>query len=160
VACQFAASNQPSSDGHRTTISVAMNHPTAVAVRGHWEGLASRSPPPPQQESPLHAAKTNAAASIANLSRKDHHTVRHPPRPPGLPKLAAVRTEERGLVPDVDHSPMATPCGTGFLDESSADCGDSIHSSVSGIPLGDEGSVNSPHFSMNNYMMASLPTDN
>ena len=36
----------------------------------------------------------------------------------------------------------------------------SIWSSMSGIPLGDKGLVNSPHFSENNYMMASLPTDN
>jgi hypothetical protein len=113
---QFAASKQPSSDCRRTTISVAMNHLAAAAVRGHQEGLASRRPPPPQQESPLYAAKTNAAASIANLSCKDHCMVRHPPHSPGLPKLAAVLTEGRGLVPDVDHSPMATPCGTGFLE--------------------------------------------
>jgi hypothetical protein len=86
--------------------------------------------------------------------------VRHPSSPPGLTKLVAVRTGGRGLVPDADHSPMATPRGTGFLDESSAGCGDSIRLSVSGILLGDEGLVNSPHFSENNYMMASLPTDN
>jgi hypothetical protein len=105
---QFAASNQPSSDGRCTTISVAMNHPAAAAARGPWEGSASRRPPPPQQESPLCAAKTNAAASIANLSCKDHRMVHHPPCPPGLPKLAAVCTEGRGPVRDVDYSPMAT----------------------------------------------------
>jgi hypothetical protein len=137
-----------------------MNYPAAAAARGHREGLASRSPPPPQQESLLHAAKTNAAVSIANLTHKDHRKVRHPLCPPGLPTLVAVHTEGRGLVPDMDHSPTATPCGAGFLDESSAKCGDSIRSSVSGILLGDKGSVNSPHFSENNYMIASLPTDN
>jgi hypothetical protein len=42
---QFAASNQPSSDGRRTTISVAMNRPAAAAARGRGEGLALRSPP-------------------------------------------------------------------------------------------------------------------
>jgi hypothetical protein len=89
---QFATSNQPSSNCRRTTISVAMNHPAAAAARGRGGELASRRPPPPQQESPLHVAKTNAAASIANLSRKDHCRVHHPPCPPGLPKLAAVRT--------------------------------------------------------------------
>ncbi len=86
--------------------------------------------------------------------------MRHPPCPPGFPKLAAVCSEGRGLVSDVDHSLAATPHGTGFLDESSANCGDSICSSVSGLPLGDKGLANSPHYSENNYMMASLPTDN
>jgi hypothetical protein len=45
---QFAASNQQSSDNRRTTISVAMNHLAAAASCGHWEGLASKSPPAPQ----------------------------------------------------------------------------------------------------------------
>jgi hypothetical protein len=31
---------------------------------------------------------------------------------------------------------------------------------MSGIPLGDKGLVNNPHFSEDIYMMASLPTDN
>jgi hypothetical protein len=157
---QFDASRRLSSNGRRTTISIAMNHPAAAAVHGHGKGLALRSPPPPQQESPLRAAKTNAAASIANLSHKDHCTVRLAPCPPGLPKLVAVHTRGRGLIPDVDCSPTDTPRGTVYLNESSANCGDSIHSSTSGIPLGDKGLVNSLHFSENNDMMASLPTDN
>jgi hypothetical protein len=156
----FAASRWPSSDGRRTTISFAINHPAAAAVHGRGRGSASRSPAASQQESLLCVAKTNAVASIANLSCKDHHIVCLPTCPPSLPKLVAACTGGRGLVPDVDCSSTATPCGTVYLDESSANCSDSIPSSISGKPLGGKGLVNSPHFSKNNDMMASLPTDN
>ncbi len=94
------------------------------------------------------------------LSCRNHHTRRLPPRPPGLPSLAAVCTGGRSPVPDVDCSPRANPHNFVFLYELSANGDDSICSSMSGIPLGDKCSVNSPHFSKNNHMMASLPTDN
>ncbi len=35
-----------------------------------------------------------------------------------------------------------------------------MHSSKAAVALGDKGLVNSPYFSENNDMMASLPTDN
>jgi hypothetical protein len=121
--------------------------------------MASRMPPPPQQESPLRVAKTNTAASIMILSCQKNHTGHLPPCPLGLLSLAAVRTGGRGPVPDGDCSPTATPCGSFFLDESSANGNDSICSSMSGIPLGDKGLVNSPHFSKNNYIMACQQTE-
>jgi hypothetical protein len=83
------------------------------------------------------------------LSRQNHHMGHLPPHPPSLPSLATVCTGGRGPV----------PCAF-FLDGSSAKDNDSMHSSKSRILLGDEGLVNSPHFSETNDMMASLPTDN
>ncbi len=114
-----------------------------------WEGDDIKDAPPPQQESLQHAAKTNAAASIMTLSRQNHYTGCLPSLPLGFPSLAAVRTGGRAPV----------PC-TLFLDNSSAKDDDSMHSSKSGVLLGDKGLVNSPYFSENNDMMASLPTDN
>jgi hypothetical protein len=128
---------------------IAMNQPAAAAARGHGKGRASKKPPTPQQEFPQHAAKTNAAASIMILFHQNQYTGHIPSLPPGLPSLAAVHTGGRAPV----------PC-TLFLDESSAKDDDSMHSSKSGILLGDKGLVNSPYFSENNDMMASLPTDN
>ncbi len=107
---------------------VAMNQPTAAIARGRGKGTASKTSPPPQQESPLHAAKTNAAASIMILSRRNHYTGPLPSCPPGLPSLAAVCTGWRAPV----------SC-TLFLDESSAKGNYSMHSSKSGILLGDKG---------------------
>jgi hypothetical protein len=50
---EFSLSTQPPSSGHRSTISVAMNHPAAAARR-------SKKPLPPRRESPGCTAKTIA----------------------------------------------------------------------------------------------------
>jgi hypothetical protein len=83
------------------------------------------------------------------LSGQNHYTGCLPSLPPGFPSSATIRTGWRAPVPF-----------TLFLDDSSAKDNDSMHSSMSGVLLGDEGSVNSPYFSENNDVMASLPTDN
>jgi hypothetical protein len=83
------------------------------------------------------------------FSHQNHYMGRLLSLSPGFPSSAAVRTGGRAPV----------PC-TLFLNDSSTKDDDSMHSSVSGVLLGDEGLVNSPYFSENNDMMASLPTDN
>jgi hypothetical protein len=154
---QFAASNQLSSNSRCTNISVAMNHPAAAATHGRGKGTASMMPPPSSTRVSAACGKDKCCCKyyVSFLSESSHGTSAtsssRSPLISGCPHYP---------VPDVDRSPRATPCCTLFLDESSANGNDSMHSSVLGILLGEEGLVNSPHFSENNDMIASLPTDN
>ena len=59
---EFSLSTQPPSIGHRSTISVAMNHPAAAARRG------AKKPLPPRRESPgRNCKRTNANAAVGRL---------------------------------------------------------------------------------------------
>ena len=74
---EFSLSTQPPSIGHRSTISVAMNHPAAAARRG------AKKPLPPRRESPgRNCKRTNANAAVGRLPPRPP---RLPPRPPSLP---------------------------------------------------------------------------
>ena len=78
---KFSLSTQPPSIGHRSTISVAMNHPAAAARR-------AKKPLPPRRESPGRNCKTNANAHITEMCRVGGRLPprsRLPPRPPSLP---------------------------------------------------------------------------
>ena len=78
-----ALSTQPPSIGHRSTISVAMNHPAAAARRG------AKKPLPPRRESPGRNCKRSANAHTTEMCRVGGP--RHPPRsrlppcPPSVP---------------------------------------------------------------------------
>jgi hypothetical protein len=73
---QFSLFTQPPSSGCHSTISVVVTHPAAATRR-------SNKPPPPRRESPGRAAKTNAAATITQMSRVNCHPGGcFPTRPP------------------------------------------------------------------------------
>ena len=79
---EFSLSTQPPSIGHRSKISVAMNHPAAAARR-------AKKPLPPRQESPgRNCKRTNANAVGGCLPPRP----RLPPRPPSLPPRPPIRS--------------------------------------------------------------------
>ena len=73
---EFSLSTQPPSIGHRSTISVAMNHPAAAARR-------AKKPLPPRRESPgRNCKRTNANAVGGRLPPRPRLPLCPPSHPP------------------------------------------------------------------------------
>ena len=90
---EFSLSTQPPSIGHRSTISVAMNHPAAAARRG------AKKPVPPRRESPgRNCKRTNANAAVGRLPPRP----RLPPCPPSLPPRPPLAPRKSPPVEPVD----------------------------------------------------------